>query len=179
MATKNAKDVYPEMMTLRIGMSAVNTQAEGTFNTNLGQGGVSGGRVMEIVRIIAYMPILITPGGAQAWYNWTMGTQNCELATSYTDRLTMAGTFAAGGNESLFVTSGTVMGHEAKWDIVPGGEAGKGWLVGGDRIYVNINGSGIPNELLEFVFKIFYKIKQVPITEWIGIVQSQSGSQFV
>jgi len=176
MAPKNgAKDLWPETLTIYGKMSAADTDIVGSIPTNLGQAaGSTSGRVMEIVKIIIYFPNALTDNNG-ATYSCALGVSEFEQTDAFVDDakkptlidgFSIYTTASAGG----FISK-TMQRHE----LVPGGESGRGYLVGSDRLYYAFR-SASTSVANEYILRVFFKIRTVPLTEWVGIVQSQTGA---
>ncbi|KKL70354.1 hypothetical protein LCGC14_2105730 [marine sediment metagenome] len=130
--------------------------------------------VMEILRIYAHMPSFPFLG------NVAETSKSRSLIFSSTDGLktgindastfagftsTLHGAWTAGGSYGLHF-DGIYM-----WDCTD--DAGHGFLLASDYFYVSADTNGWTPAIGTFAFKLLYRYKNVSLTEYIGIVQSQ------
>ncbi|GAH36218.1 unnamed protein product, partial [marine sediment metagenome] len=132
--------------------------------------------VMEILRIFVDMPDYAFPSSALgevqtrliAFGTRDIGTEFADFSfptmiAKFADQVTSG--FTAAGTSVSFQPSMIIQ------DLTDG--AGHGVLVASDYIYVSINTEAWSGAAT-YYFKILYRFKTVNLTEYIGIVQSQS-----
>lgn len=174
--TGGTGDVNPQYWTLPSNtMSAANTFTEGTIPTPIPRVRVAGGKatVMEILKVFINLPEADAnngAGGSNIFAQAQLSTKSLSgmsfanpAVFAYAEK-NMRGAFTAAG------TYGTVTHDPQERDLTDG--AGHGLLIATDNIYFGMNTSGFTAAGSSSI-KILYRMKNVSVEEYIGIVQSQ------
>lgn len=174
--TGGTGDVNPQYFTLPANtQTAANTYIEAVIPTPIPRNRVSGGKatVMEILKVYFNLPEADTnnaAGGSNLVASAHLATRAL-AAVSFQNPATFAyreknmrGAFTAAG------TYGTVNHEPYEVDLTDG--AGHGILVATDNIYFGFNTIGYAG-VGSAACKILYRMKNVTVEEYIGIVQSQ------
>lgn len=123
--------------------------------------------VLEILRIVSVANQTTAPGaGVASEVQVTLGTQPTPLVTQAT-------TFFVDSREIDTITAIGVQGptnRAYQFDYTDG--AGHGFLVATDNLGARVNSTntGLTNR---FFVRVYYRFKEVPLAEYIGIVQGQ------
>lgn len=174
--TGGTGDVSPQYYTLpQNTLSAANTYTEGTIPTPIPRNRISNGKatVMEILKVYFNLPEADannTAGGsvisAQAQLttrSLTAMQQNSPSVFAHCEKM-MRGAFTAAGSYATAIADPFI------WDATDG--AGHGVLVATDNIYFGCFTAGF-TAAQSFNARILYRMKNVSVEEYIGIVQSQ------
>lgn len=177
--TGGSGDVKPQMITATTGLAAagnqyvVNTIELPTVRTPQGSRRTS---VYEILKVHWYLNVNNTgdQGSGEFAFLTTRTDRkdgNASTLTSFEDDILDPRTFASALFVQNLTTSGSAaFGQPQNVDLTDGD--GNGILVATDRLYVVGGGIGQTNAG-QYICKIFYRIVNVDITEFLGIVQSQ------
>ena len=161
-----AKDVYPQMLKFSITQSSANTYTEKEIPLPVQ---VASGQktvlVMEILKI--YAELMFDNLVADASHILCLST----ISHSSIPLWTSAGVFARFVLEQDLATSGAVS-HSSPLEIDLTDGQGNGFLVAVDKLYLN-QLTVLQDTALTAMGAILYRIKSIPSTEYIGIVQSQ------
>lgn len=166
--TGGTGDVNPQYFTNFASQSAADTNTTTAYPIPIQRLNTSGrAQVMEILKIWVRLPT-----GAEVDSN-----VGCAFATK--DLSTTAGSwsdpqvFAQFDQVSRITTSGAwLQDRFMDRDLTDG--AGHGLLIATDQIYCQVYSTGT-SAVNIISFKILYRWKNVPLAEYIGIVQSQQG----
>lgn len=174
--TGGSGDINPQYFTLPQNLlSAANTYTEGTIPTPIPRNRVSGGKatVMEILKVYFNLPEAdanSAAGGsviqAQAQLttrSLTAMSQGNPAVFAHCEKM-MRGAFTAAGSYA------TVIQDPYVWDCTDG--AGHGVLVATDNIYFGCLTTGFTGAVT-FNARLLYRMKNVSVEEYVGIVQSQ------
>lgn len=174
--TGGSGDVNPQYFTLpQNTLSAANTYTEGTIPTPIPRNRISGGKatVMEILKVYFNLPESDSNNAAAG----SVIIAQCQLTTrslaamaqnnpavfAHCEKL-MRGAFTAAG------TYGTAYLDPWVWDCTD--SAGHGVLIATDNIFFGANTVGF-TAAQAFNARLLYRMKNVTVEEYIGIVQSQ------
>lgn len=174
--TGGSGDVNPQYLSLPIvNQTVANTYFELAFPTPIPRTRITNGRatVMEMLRIMFNLPEADTNNiatGSNLVANAHLSTRALAAVSfanpaifAYQEK-NMRGAFTAAG------TYGTVTHEPNILDLTDG--AGHGILVATDNIYFGVNTIGFLG-VAGFACKIIYRMKNVSVEEYVGIVQSQ------
>jgi len=174
--TGGSKDVNPQYYNLLNTMVAANTFREGAFPTPIPRSKVTGERVtvMEVLKVFFNMgeaDANPAAGGSVISITAQLSTASIAAGINTDDPRVFAfcqkvvrGAFTAAGSYGMTSSEPYV------YDLTDG--AGHGVLVATDNIFFGINSSGYTAASSANV-KILYRMKDVSLAEYIGIVQSQ------
>lgn len=173
--TGGSEDVNPQYMTFSISMSAANTYTEQAIATPVPRNKVSGNNVtvMEILKVF----FDLSEADANPAAGGSVITESVQLTTRSQANFNSAtaavfafcqkqirGAFTAAGSYGMQYYDPYV------WDCTDG--AGHGVIVATDNIYIGMTSAGFV-ALATCNVKLLYRMKDVTLPEYIGIVQSQ------
>lgn len=167
--TGGSGDLKPQLWTLTGTQTGVDTSTTLNFATPVPRG-VTTGRytVMEVLKVFAYMSIS-TPAEADALV--FAGLATSDPGSASTGMVSQPTCFAGVMQRRLITTSG-VMAWDSPivMDLMDG--FGNGVLVATDRIFMRLvsSGTGVANPM---TIKLLYRLVDIDIAEYVGIVQSQ------
>lgn len=178
MATRRALtggtgDVNPQFVTLNATQTGTDTTTTVAFPIPIQRLGTSRGseraQVMELLKIFCYIETILPSNAA-----WLVQASLSTVGTSTTGTdISDPRTIVRFLNRLYFNTSGaTISQMPHVVDFTDG--AGHGILIASDQIYLNIVSQNT-SASVEITFKVMYRWKNVSITEYVGIVQSQQG----
>jgi hypothetical protein len=174
--TGGTRDVNPQWLNIGVlTLSAANTFTEAPISLPVPRYSASGGKsiVMEFLKVEFNNPALDTEFGAAS------SNKNCVQALSTISQTAVASSsprtiqWCEVEFRGAFTAAGT---YETKtrdplvFDLTDG--AGHGLLIGTDQIFWGANTLGYTAAAL-FGCRILYRFKEIALTEYIGIVQSQ------
>lgn len=174
--TGGSQDVNPQYYNLLNTMVAANTYREGAFPTPIPRSKVTGERVtvMEVLKVFFNMgeaDANPTAGGSIVTITAQLSTASIPAGVNTDDPRVFAfaqkvvrGAFTAAGSYGMTSTEPYV------FDLTDG--AGHGVLVATDNIYFGLTSFGFTAAASANV-KVLYRMKDVSLAEYIGIVQSQ------
>jgi len=178
--TGGTKDVNPQYMHGLVKLSATDVITEGAFNVPIVRiPTASKVTIMEILKIY-WMPSAWVDGAVPAnlaqmeqAINFSTIPQGTAAFATFSEpnvfaafALRRKGAFSAGGSfESLTIK------YPLVFDMTD--DAGHGFLVASDRIYVQCVTVLQTPVVQVFPWKIYYRMKSVNLQEYVGIVQSQ------
>lgn len=175
--TGGSNDVSPQYFTISSGtQTALNTYREGAIPTPVPRNKVQSGEVtvMEILKIyfdLAEPDTNNSAAGNVLQVQAQLATKS-QIAIDPSQPTVFAwankiirGAFTAAG------TYGTAYMEPLVWDATDG--AGHGILVATDNIFFGINTVNFAGAFATASCKILYRMKNVSLAEYIGIVQSQ------
>lgn len=172
-------DVNPNLLKLRVTQAVIDTFFIQEFPLPTSRLRVSGkGRasVIEIFKFIFHFPGLTALGNVAETNSNVFGTVSTSSHTAATAASTSGGVIYRAGRIEVgaFTAAGTYrMGREDPdvYDVTDG--AGHGLLVATDSIFLSVGSAntGFTN-VLDLI--MLYRFKDVGITEYVGIVQSQN-----
>lgn len=173
--TGGTKDVNPQYMNLKGTQSAADTYTQFTFPVPIQRlQSMNRAQVMEVLKVFFNTTNIITTAAAQTSASITIQlTTKTQAAAVTLDEPTLFAQYEKNSNEA-FTAAGSYQSVQQEpyvWDCTDG--AGHGVLVASDNIFLGIASiqTGVP--VLAQV-KILYRWKDVNISEYVGIVQSQS-----
>ena len=176
--TGGSGDVNPQILTISENTSAANTftQLQVPVPVQRYAAGRDRALVMEMLKIFFYLPepdANPAAGGSvlQAWNQIT--TRSVTGITEGTAASIAVGSKVVRGAFTAAGTYGTYSSDPNIVDLTDG--AGHGVLVATDNIFMGINTANFTGTAT-FSCKILYRFKEVGITEYIGIVQSQQAA---
>lgn len=164
--TGGTGDVNPQYLSGFGGQSANDTETTTTISIPIQRLPSSGrAQVMEVLKVIVRMPTPLE----------TDSNVGCAFSTSSKGTTAAAWSdsqvFAQFDSVSRVTTSGQFINERfQERDLTDG--AGHGYLIGTDNIYLQVYSSAT-STTNTVSFKILYRWKNVGITEYVGIVQSQ------
>lgn len=177
--TGGTGDINPQYLSGEIAMLAANSLHDIGFSLPITrfQQNPNKSQVFEVLRVTADMP------SNDQSYGATLSTISSFMSFSTKPMLTTAGTLLS--NASVFarfekITGGTFTAAGTglqidqiyqHWDCTDG--AGHGILVATDQFHVAVTTLGYGGAGETFRFKILYRMKNISLAEYIGIVQSQ------
>jgi hypothetical protein len=168
--TGGSGDVNPQFLSF----SAAQSGSDATTSTQqtlpiekYGNNGQNRARVVEILKVFLLFSI---PAETDALVSFYLST-NSNGTTIPSALLADSRVFAASTRRTLLTTSGLINVVEPTMlDLTDG--AGHGLLIATDNIFAQVSSTG--TSLTNTVYiKILYRFKEVGLTEYIGIVQSQ------
>ncbi len=179
--TGGTGDLKPQVMTLStVPSTVVSTYARARLSLPVNQFGGQKNRatIMEILRVDWYPNIidLVDDDHREIFYlSTTPIRENAELCTLQTMSADFANTLTIAAGMSHFKLAGTAgaLWHEYPISIDMTDHNGNGVLVATDQIFVtggNENGSTLGGI---YTCKVLYRLVNVGITEYVGIIQSQ------
>lgn len=174
--TGGTGDVSPQILTASITLTAANTFTEGTIALpqNRFQTRPDKAVVIEVLKIYWYMPDFDAnpaAGGTILLARAQIGTaSNTTIQFGNPKNLfavekSLQGAFTAAGTYGSFFSEPLVVDYTDN--------AGHGVLVAVDLAYFSATTAGMATAGV-FPVKILYRFKEVTLSEYIGIVQSQS-----
>lgn len=175
--TGGSGDVNPQYLNSAVATSAANTYTEIAVQMPVQRISPSGragkALVMELIRAYVNLPEVDTTNAADTSYiskfalstasSATMPNLNVPKTLLYMERNLHKAFTATGTYEATYV-------DPLYWDFTDG--AGHGVLVATDNIYLQTTTVAFANPASTLI-KILYRWKEVSLTEYIGIVQSQ------
>lgn len=173
--TGGSKDVNPQYINTQAVMTAANTYFEQVVNMPIQRLPNASGKalVVELLRAYFDMPEIDNTNAADTFYKSTVTVATKSFAAQQTlnngailcmaQRIVHKAFTAAGSYEGISTDPLT-------WDFTDG--AGHGVLVGTDSLIVGIVTAGYANPTT-VTLKLLYRMKEVTLAEYIGIVQSQ------
>ena len=175
--TGGTRDVNPQFFVGRIATTEANAFTVAAYANPVAKGIFAQrgyGTVMEVLKIWVRMyPMTDIDNVAETVIDATIGIGTKDMNEEgyldepsyfFFEELHRIGAFTAGGTYS------EKMYPVRMWDITDG--AGHGVLVASDYIYVCVDTDGWPSTAT-FMFRILYRFKNIPVEEYVGIVQSQ------
>lgn len=176
--TGGSGDVNPQLFSGKITTIANDTPISNAYLNPISRLPKTGTKVavMEVLKVYVWLPDTLVTGAVETTYMATINFGTKDFGTSNLVRageptvfalLTVLrnGAFTVGGTYSVAAVPLPVT-----MDLTDG--IGHGILVASDYIYVQLDTAG-HGGLASAYFKILYRIKNVALTEYIGIVQSQ------
>ena len=163
-------DAFPNYMSGLLSLSAANTFTAQTNEFPVNRLRVSGAKatVIEILWIdIALATIDMAAAGDAAEISFKTGPLPTDLQNYDNPDV-----FAFWGQEVHFVTSGMAL-ESLVYRIDLQSNDGHGQLIAADRFHIGAQTAGMAGAT-NFRWRLYYRFVNVPITEFIGIVQSQS-----
>ena len=172
--TGGTGDVNPQILTLSIEQSAADTSTEAQFNLPVPRaatGGQNTAVVFEILKVLWIWTTISDPD-SDTTVGGVLSTRSEINQALFNPAAQDSGTFIANAYEQNFKSAvGIVDTFKAMmFDMTDG--AGHGLLVGTDSIYASIYSTATGSSQ-GFIAKIFYRLKNVGVFEYVGIVQSQ------
>lgn len=174
--TGGSHDINPQYMSGSVTLSAANTYTQLAVQVPVQR--ISPQRadralVLEAIRLYANIPELDNTAAAEAFYNAQFGlsTRSATGIQGLGSPTTLA--FLERSAHKAFTAGGsyeTVYSDPQVFDFTDG--AGHGVLVATDAIYLQAITTGYVGAGV-FAWKLLYRWKEVSLTEYIGIVQSQ------
>lgn len=177
--TGGTGDVNPQFISGTAAQSAADTNTTTEINLpiqRIASNAPGQAVIMEVLKIWVNFPVfnaIATAGETVDVLSLSFATRNFGTAATFISTSSVfafmenlrSGAFTAAGTFSM-IQPQTLM-----WDLTDG--AGHGVLVATDSMFVQAQSSGTGNAN-SFGFKLLYRWKRVSLTEYIGIVQSQS-----
>jgi len=168
--TGGSGDVNPQFLSF----SAVQSGADATTTTQqtlpiekYGNNGQNRARVVEILKAFTSFSI---PAETDSIQTLIISTNN-NAATAPAAGFADTRVFVAYSRRTLLTTSGQLSIVEPQvWDLTDA--SGHGVLVATDNIFAQVSSTGTSLTNTAFI-KLLYRFKEVGLTEYIGIVQSQ------
>lgn len=166
--TGGTGDVNPQAFAFTVATTTANTyrEAEVTLPVNqVGTGTRNRAQVVELLKLFVEYPT-----------NEVVAQDGCflQLSTAPVGAFTSIGdpsVIFSGGNVWLLATEGAVLQNNPyEYDFTDG--AGHGVLIGTNSLIAGVTSAGMAG-LVSFGVRILYRLKNVSITEYVGIVQSQ------
>jgi hypothetical protein len=164
-------DVQPQLLPGSITQSGADTSTTQEVRLPFSRlGGMRAGmsRVIEVLAFYVQVGVLASVNAADSSLDLILSTANHGTTRATLSEPHTIGVF---GWHSQLTTSGhPILKYGEKIDLTDG--AGHGVLVATDSIFFQLNSvtTGATNALQ---FKLMYRIVEVPIEEYIGIIQSQ------
>ena len=175
--TGGTGDVNPQLFSGKIATAVADTPITSAYITPISRLPKTGARatVMEILKVFVwfrYTPAIANVAETYVTELLNFGTKDhgvtwaetSEPSTFAAAQLVLSGAFTAGGTYRVNYQQPIVL------DLTD--NVGHGVLVATDYIYVQFDTDGALAVQTAY-FKILYRFKNVPLTEYIGIVQSQ------
>lgn len=163
-------DAFPNYMSGLLTLSAANTVTVQTNEFPVNRLRVTGTKatVIELLWIdISLATIDYAAAADTALMSFKTGTVPTDM-----QNLDNPDVFAFWGEEFHFVASGAALGPlVTRIDLQS--KDGHGQLIAADRFHVAADSAGMA-AAVSFRWRIYYRFVNVPVTEFIGIVQSQS-----
>ena len=174
--TGGSGDVNPQLFSGEGRTTAINTPHTSAFATPVSRLPKHGNRVavMEILKIWVYpAPFTVTAVG-EGYYNiWVnFGTKDFGATAATAKEASLFAYLRRNYKHAWTAGQGYMYGEDVPIEIDLTDGVGHGVLVASDYMYVQVD-SHAYGSLLAIPFKILYRIKNVALTEYIGIVQSQ------
>lgn len=165
--TGGTRDVNPQFMSgyiVQSGADATTTQEYQIPVQRLPDNGRA--QVMEVLKVFVQYP---PPTEVDSSTHCVFGTRNYATADV---QLNEPSLFAAFGQLFRITTTGAIQIRAYDmWDCTDGD--GHGVLVATDKIFVQVK-SAAETAARTYYWKILYRWKDIPLAEYIGIVQSQT-----
>lgn len=173
--TGGTKDVSPQLFTINVTMSAANAYTQVSFPLPVNRFYAAKGKavVIEFLRVYFEMSeIDANPAAGGSVLSAQLQLSSHSQATylpsdpavfAFAEKI-VRGAFTAGGSY------GTGTSDPIHYDLTDG--AGHGFLVASDSVFVGMDTTGFTAAALGTV-KVLYRFKEIPVEEYIGIVQSQ------
>lgn len=163
-------DLFPNYMSGRLTLSAANTATVQTQELPVNRLRVLGDEATVIEMLWIDLDVRIT--------DFIANTDDVTFSVKVGGLPTVVGTFdnpdviATFGLENHLLTSGATILNQVRrysWQS----KDGRGLLIAADRIHLAGDSTG-QGAAVQFNWRIFYRFVNVPIGEFVGIVQSQS-----
>lgn len=175
--TGGSRDVNPQFLSFLVTESAVDTTT--TITQALPVQRLPNGQrsqVMEILKVFIERPAIVASasvGETQDTYQLMLTTKSFGTTTIVDASEANVWAFDSFNNRSAFTAGGTynVVGDRNQVKDLTDG-AGHGILIATDNIFAQIS-SGSSGVAAKYSVKILYRMKNVSLFEFIGIVQSQ------
>lgn len=176
--TGGTGDVNPQYMHGVVTLKATDTITERAFNTPVVRIPKTGrATIMEVLKIFWLPEIWESSVATRHRLSQVISFSTIaqgETALTTFDQPNCFAAFAV-EKECAFTATGSMNGYSQRgplvYDLTDG--AGHGFLIAGDRIFVQCDTAECTPAVYIFPFKILYRFKNVSLTEYIGIVQSQ------
>lgn len=174
--TGGTRDVNPQFMNLKVTQTAADAFTQAQFPVPV-QRLPAGNRaqVMEVLKIYFTSSQLTTEAAASTAHNMlvTLTTKSIVVAQATIDEPSVFGYYGK-NNDNAFTAAGTGL---LAFDFEPyvldlTDNAGHGFLIGTDSIYIQINSVATGN-INNARVKILYRWKDVSMAEYVGMVQGQ------
>ncbi len=174
--TGGTGDVNPQFYTGLITMAATDTDEVKAYLAPVSKGiFTKAGRatVMEILAVYSELPgFPLAVAGALSQTRAIYFATTDGIKSSIGDPGVFAG--FSSQKQSAFTALGSyaaTFDNMYIWDLTD--QAGHGFLLASDYFYVTVNTRSYTPAVGTFAFKVMYRYKNVSLTEYIGIVQSQ------
>lgn len=170
--TGGTGDVKPQLLTFSLTQSAADTATTGEFPTPVPRAAFQQDKaqVMEILKVF-FFRVGQAPAEADSSIGAYLSTNTPPATVTFLTAAQQSGTFAECVSRRLITTSGVM-----QWDdpvvIDLTDDNGNGYLVATDQVIMGVisSASGNANTV---VAKILYRMVNISVYEYIGIVQSQ------
>lgn len=171
--TGGSGDVKPQILTINATQSAADTATTKTFQMPIPRAGVRAGKatIMEILRVDFYPLLASTQAEADQSIYLALATAKL---TGSTTVIQDPRVFAAIMIRDQITTSG-VIATDSPFSVNLNDGAGNGFLVATDTISM-ILFSASTTVAVDCTCKILYRLVDVDITEYVGIVQGQQSA---
>lgn len=173
--TGGSGDVNPQLMTVVLNQTTTN-YTEVQINTPVTRLGSSKTKATIIEVLKVYFDLPSQPAIAAALTSYIAQFQlSTNSLTTYTPADPAVFAFASIENRAAFTAGGTmgaIYQDPAVMDLTDG--AGHGLLIATDKIFYSLTTTNYSTGVGVMTCKILYRFKEVGLTEYIGIVQSQT-----
>lgn len=172
--TGGSGDYNPQNYSISVLQSAADTNTVGTFPTPIprfGTGGSTSSPVMEILKIHFFIDDLTAIAAQTSMVAW-IATANLGTAITGFTALSDPRTFSWVSLDGVFATAAGFLYQTRAYEFDLTDGSGRGLLVATDSITMGVHsvGTGRANTVGA---KILYRMKNVTLQEYVGIVQSQ------
>lgn len=172
--TGGTGDYNPQTYSVQID-STVGDYKSVQYPTPVPRFGTSGtsSTVMEVLRVIWILDDIPTPAG-QYGLTVSLSTAALDDGSGSTIRLVAdPRTFAFFSFDGIFATAAGFAYSSRVFDQNLSDGSGRGILVATDSFFVNVGFQGTAGTTSKVAVKIYYRLKNITLQEYVGIVQSQ------
>jgi hypothetical protein len=175
--TGGTGDVNPQLFSGFAATTVADTPHTTAFITPISRLPKSGGKatVMEVLKVYTWIAPLATGAAAETIqvYTAAFGTKDYGNTTNaYADNPTLFAYHQYQLNGAFTAATCYKMSLKMPLTMDLTDNQGHGILVASDYIYIQVDTAGI-GQTVNVYFKILYRFKNVSLTEYVGIVQSQ------
>lgn len=170
--TGGTRDVNPQFYVIRLSQSAADTATDASFPLPVPKypGSANRAIVFELMKVRFLIDDMVNVASTQA-LSAMISSRAVSLSSSL-DARADPGTLASFSKDFLYATAVGFQYTDRDIDVDLTDKAGHGILVATDNIYLTVY-SQLTGRVNTIVARLTYRLKEVGLAEYVGIVQSQ------